>query len=454
MFLGVSLILVAFQYVIYSSLNLKEKVKLATINISVKKDSIEEVTTDHSNNSTISPTEETVVVADDVDANGKTKTSRRDKKQNIVNLNQQHDLAIQVGSNNYTSSNNNVVEIQPGGSNITANNIANIEIHPGSNITNDIISITHFQSESKVIMQFKNERFCKQPQLLGRLSGPVLTKIDWEDNFEAVMNATETAENSGILTMIGHYDLPVSGRYFIEIIVTTCTYLTMETDFRRICLVDPMQHRLTLDGETIDVVVVHTPSTDTDTAALLGNRIGYWYNVNQTKDPLYTRFQPQNCRKVHKKTIQPQCAIPMNISRFDPYKFKHSEKGDFSIEKIVQDKEAKVCFEGASHARYMSAALNKMMMRLENTTSTTTNVEIIGQLFSQFTRYAYQFTHQKIQSIINKNCTKVVVNTGQWDGFDGRQSFVKYENTLKTAMVLMKDMFRAANIDLYFRSTQ
>lgn len=438
---SVLLILTAFQYDFNFSYNMKEEVKPVATNISAKQDSIEEVTTDHSNNSsTISPNE-TTVVADDVDANVKAKTSKWDKKQNIVN--QQHDLTI--GSNNYTSS------LNTAGSNITDNNIANIEIHPGSNITNDIISITHFQSESKVIMQLKNERFCKQPQLIGRLSGPVLTKIDWEDNFEAAMNGTETTDNSGILTMIGHYDLPVSGRYFIEIIVTTCTYLSMETDFRQICLVDPTQHRLTLDGETIDVVV-HTP-TPTDTA-LLGNRIGYWYNVNQTKDPLYTRFQPQVCRRGY-KMIQPRCAIPMNISRFDPYKFKHSEEGDFSIEKIVQDKEAKVCFEGASHARYMFQMLQNMMIRLENTTSTATNVEIIGTYHKQYTKYTYLFTAQKIQSIINKNCTKVVVNTGQWDASrEGHTSFVGYENTLKTAMVLMKDMFRAANIDLYFRSTQ
>ena len=48
--------------------------------------------------------------------------------------------------------------------------------------------------------------------------------------------------------LIGRYNVPWSGQYFLEIIVHVRSELQHDTDFRQICLVDPAHRRLTREG--------------------------------------------------------------------------------------------------------------------------------------------------------------------------------------------------------------
>ena len=145
-----------------------------------------------------------------------------------------------------------------------------------------------------------------------------------------------------------------------------------------------------------------------------------------------------------------RCQEAIDLSRFDPYEFQFATH--FSLVERLEGKEGKVCFEGASHSRILfNRASNLLSTAPFN--ATIKNVEIVGTYHSQYTKFVHQFTHEKIQAIIAKNCTKVIVGTGQWDAYRPTL-FPAYEKALETAMSMMGDMFRNANVDLFFRTTQ
>lgn len=304
-----------------------------------------------------------------------------------------------------------------------------LEINPNSNITQDIINITHVKEESKIVIHMKKERYCREPYFIGRLSGPSLAKIKWEKQYSS--NDTIVA---------GTYSVPTSERYFIEIIVIMCKGLDMDKPYQSNCLVEPSRHRITIDGAYI------LTSADVKKNS---NEIGRWYKTaeNVTEAPLFTRYQEHNCRGG--AASQSRCQIPADLSRFDPYSFRHKNT-DFSLEKTLKGKNGTVCFEGASHARYLSFAAVDVMAPLKN----KTDVEAVPTYFKQHTNKARGYNQDKIDSIIAKNCTKAVVGSGQWDLYGKGTSFRDYEASLMNAMKLMKSEFGKRNIDLYFRSTQ
>jgi hypothetical protein len=312
-----------------------------------------------------------------------------------------------------------------------------LQMNENSTLADDIINITHVQSESKIIVHFKrNEtRYCQQPQLIGRLSGPALSIVSWKQP------TTHSLENTTRYDMlVGTYNAPMPGTYFLEIIVTLCVELKYETDAKPLCLVDPHRHRLTKDETTISV----NANIDNSSA------IGYWYNkatLVDKYDPLYTRYQPQDC-----STSPTQCYRAMNLSRFEPYEFKFSTE-QMSLQNVVKGKEGKVCIIGSSHSRYLAALLNDTV-----TSSLDTNLTATMDDDSHYLRFVQSaFTTDEIQKRIDLNCTKVIIGTGQWDaGWPNNYptSFNDYENYLGIGLERMNNMFRQANIDFYDRETQ
>eukprot|EP00978_Attheya_sp_CCMP212_P016651 scaffold43838_cov68-Attheya_sp.AAC.1 len=308
-----------------------------------------------------------------------------------------------------------------------------IGINNNSTIADDIINMTHMQSESKIIVRFKKSRYCQQPHLIGRLPGPALSRLEWD---------TELREEDDEAFLVGHYNVPLSGRYFIEIIVTMCAHIGYDTDARPICLEDSTRHRLTERHAFIDAKQLNLSSIEQNKH---GFSVGHWYNKNEKYEPLYTRHQPQGCRNEK----SPRCTEATNLSRFEPYEFKFAASDDFSLKQRLQGKKGKVCFEGASHSRILCNKALHLLSEIEN-------VELLPTYYAQYTQFAHQLSREKIQSIIDKNCTKVIVGTGQWDaGYPGGRPtlFPTYENSLKNAMPMMVEMFRDANVDLYFRTT-
>eukprot|EP00980_Cylindrotheca_fusiformis_P004175 scaffold909_cov135-Cylindrotheca_fusiformis.AAC.32 len=305
-----------------------------------------------------------------------------------------------------------------------------ISISPKSYMAQDIVKITHLQAEAKVIIQLRSQRACRQPQLIGRLSGPALEKLVWEK---------ETSED----VMIGSYHAPIPGRYFLEIIVIMCTAPEKQIDYRRICPVKPELHRLTIDEAFVDVV--HVKPT-------IEPRFGYWYNKNQTmQDPLYTRYQPQGCRNGTAQA-EPRCLDFMSVTRFEPYEFRYTDPY-FSLEDSLRGKEGKLCFEGASHSRELSIEGMNLIRGIEG----KTGVRVATTHNGIITKYPKDFNQERIQHIIHhKKCNKVIVAFGQHDlgGRYSGTSFLDFEAGLQAAMKNMSEQFSSNNIDLYFRGMQ
>eukprot|EP00980_Cylindrotheca_fusiformis_P002308 scaffold535_cov65-Cylindrotheca_fusiformis.AAC.10 len=305
----------------------------------------------------------------------------------------------------------------------------NISISPDSYMTQDVIGITHLQAESKVTIQLRNPRACRQPQLIGRLSGPALAKLVWEK---------DTISED---VMVGSYHVPIPGRYFLEIIVIMCTALEKQIDYKPICLVPPQVHRLTAHEEFIDVVQVNPP---------IEPLFGYWYNKNQTmQDPLYTRYQPQNCRNDTARE-EPRCLDFMSLTRFEPYEFRYTDPS-FSLEDSLRGKEGVLCFEGASHSRYLSNQGIDLISDIEGETG------VRVALLREGINYPLSFNQERIQHVIHKKkCNKVIVAFGQHDlgGKQAGTSFLDFEAGLEAAMKNMSEQFSSNNIDLYFRGMQ
>ena len=323
-----------------------------------------------------------------------------------------------------------------------------LQINENSALADDIINITHVQSESKIIVHLKKSatRYCQQPQLIGRLSGPALSIVSWKQPTMHSLQKNTTRYGYDIL--VGTYNAPMPGTYFLEIIVTLCVELKYETDAKPLCLVDPSRHRLTKDETAISV----NANIDNSSA------IGYWYHNKATLvdkyDPMYTRYQPQDC------PIEPEalpnspthCFGAMNLSRFEPYEFKFSTE-QMSLQNVVKGKEGKVCIIGSSHSRYLAELLNDTV-----TSSLDTNLTATVDDDNHYLKFvANSFTTKEIQKRIDLNCTKVIVGTGQWDAgwpHGHPTSFNDYEKQLENALERMNTMFRQANIDFYVRETQ
>lgn len=306
--------------------------------------------------------------------------------------------------------------------------VQNIRININSTIANDIVKITHSERESKIIIHFKQLRRCQQPHLVGRLSGPALSRILWGE---------ELQEKNNEALLEGYYHIPFPGKYFIEIIITMCNKIRIETNIKDICLEDPSNHRLTAKGSFIYTQVVDVHKDDL---------IGYWYNKNYKHDPLYTRYQPQHCRE----STRYECIEATSVSRFNAYEFKFNVFGGIDLNKSLKEKKGTICFEGASHSRVLNDHVTSLLSQIESH-----NVSTLGRRRYD-TRYASMLESREwIQNIINKNCSKIVFGVGQWDAGWPRHkptSFSDYKNSLSKAMPLMVEMFRNSKIDFYFRT--
>ena len=316
-----------------------------------------------------------------------------------------------------------------------------LPLNQNCTIAGDLQKIMHDPAKSKIKVILKRYRRCSKPQLIGRLSGPALTTVKWDRHVNTDENDWDGE------SLIGYYHVLMPGKYFIEIIVTTCVELTFNTDIKPICLEDPAHHRCTMDNATINVIDTTIQNKMQEKA------IGYWFYEGDEQVPLYTRYQPQVCSR---KMADPVCAA-MELSRFDPYKFKFS--ADFDLKDHLKGKEGVVCFGGASHGSLLGYFTSNILRQMEDNNVSGIYHESKGTM--KYIPYARDFAsrhgRQKVQNMINENCTKMVIGTGQWDASFDRStptSFEQYESDLKVTMELLLSMVQQTNIELYFRSTQ
>lgn len=304
-----------------------------------------------------------------------------------------------------------------------------IPINRETQLAPDVTSIVHIPNEAKIIVQFHLNRTCLQPQLIGRLSGLFLSKIQWEYQ-PSTMSSTEQD-----LFLIGYYNVPSSGTYYIEIIVTMCQQIGMDTDATNVCLVDPAYHRITLDGATIDAELNDKTNRDRFD-------IGFWYNSVEHPSvikPLYTRYQPQNCRGSN-ATLD-HCHRHTDITKFQPYDFQWNQP--FTLSEHLKDKDGRICFVGASHSR--------VMMRFAGGLSGAQHIHMVHV----DNRYVANLTESKFGDMLK--CRNVVIVVGQWDAgrHGGRPTpFPEFKMSLNRTMNELVKPLIDSNISVYFRNMQ
>lgn len=361
-----------------------------------------------------------------------------------------------------------------------------IDMNSNSTLYPDIHRILHFSDESKIAIYFNKQRNCAHPQLIGRLSGRALATVMWEKSFFLPEDNDDEGEdmaagnlmpykddnNNGTMwdLLIGHYHVPLPGTYFLEIIAIMCEDLLYDSNFTETCLVDPSLHRLTQDDVFINAsslsssmtlqLTHHNKSNNYHDAKSDGNSsseiIGYWWYDTESQNessfiPLHTRYQPQFCRDTSNVTSD-RCRLATDLSRFDHYQFKFSssEFHDEQLSSILEGKTDTICVEGASHARRLRNHMGSVLAILKATTIDITPTP-------NETRFASDIDEEKINSIIARNCTKVIIGSGQWDAGwpNGHPTlFPEYEQTLNITIPLMLKMFTDANVQVYYRSTQ
>mmetsp|Transcript_477 Transcript_477/g.954 ORF Transcript_477/g.954 Transcript_477/m.954 type:complete len:590 (+) Transcript_477:126-1895(+) len=350
-------------------------------------------------------------------------------------------------------------------------------------LATEIQSIRHFPREGMIVVQFKqtsdldqaggvnsvgsdgmsqsHSRLCKDPFLAGRLSGPFLShNFQWEKHFldldvnkngnggHVKNETTKTVDK-----MIWRYDTPEPGQYFVEILGILCNDVGLHVNngiFKNVCLEDSESLRITHGNASIHVVHNHP---------LDKRRKGYWKwensrssfdgnpNVDATIMPLFTRYQPVECRDVDSNF----CNDRVSTERFRPYEFYFLDNNDdddgimipnnhtqqqrqmqqyhhhYHQERQYQtllstnDKELRVmqklrsttkekiklCFVGASHSRKMTQAFNKLFVD-----SRTADIIEAYLLDVKFPRSVdADFIRG---NILHWSCTKTIIAIGQW----------------------------------------
>jgi hypothetical protein len=231
-----------------------------------------------------------------------------------------------------------------------------LALDPGCSIYQDITGIYHHPESASVSVSLRSNasddvdrRACLRPYLVARLSGPAVGVVhEW-----TYRQGSE--ENSTVIE--GHYDVPMPGEYFLEIIVILCntydeqllrqaqnyTYsdghnaseaaAAFEREKQHIvehCVENPEHNRLTALNASIGVIKTSRPrqpaaETRDSWKVDMDSPQGYWMRDTSSSrpqetvyEPLYTRYQPGECHGGRTG----DCSLPAaSQTRFEPYRF-------------------------------------------------------------------------------------------------------------------------------------
>ena len=312
-----------------------------------------------------------------------------------------------------------------------------VQVNKESPIISNVKRIVHVPDEAKIVIILNQHRTCAQPQLIGRLSGTSLSKIKWD--------VEEITNESGDLLLTGHYSISKQGTYFIEIIVTMCQKLNMDDDVKNICLVNPAEHRITQEAATIRAVHLASTRERQDKSI-----IGFWFNTltnanDSTATPLYTRYQPQDCRSYRNHVLK-RCKDHIDTARFDPYQFEFTQQ--ISIQDDLKGKSGRLCFVGASHSGVLTQFSRMSMKPL--------GIQSISVRHLDY-RFAANLTQPAMLDAM-ENCDNVVIGMGQWDASSrnegGPTPFQEYKRILLDAVPVFVKPLLDAGISVYFRNMQ
>ncbi|GFH50019.1 hypothetical protein CTEN210_06498 [Chaetoceros tenuissimus] len=289
-------------------------------------------------------------------------------------------------------------------------------IHMNLNATliNDILKIVHLPHKQKINIHLKANRKCFKPVLRGRLSGPSLHMLEWTYDYS-------TNKDQDIIN--GAYqNVQIGKKYFVEIIALFCNEFTFDLNFTSICLEDPGNNRITMDDAHINTI---QSSRNMDSTRKRDSLFGQWISHETNSKPLWTRYQPQNCREKNEQK-EPRCADKTSIDRFEPYHFEwhNSEKtlwNERQLKELVQKNSngTAICALGDSHNRVLVNHWNQIFKtKMQEMESSAKNVSEIKEGI-QFHWADAQFPHQVkdiflYNKVKAKGCNTVIVALGQW----------------------------------------
>mmetsp|Transcript_23149 Transcript_23149/g.28416 ORF Transcript_23149/g.28416 Transcript_23149/m.28416 type:complete len:501 (+) Transcript_23149:108-1610(+) len=310
--------------------------------------------------------------------------------------------------------------------------IDNEVVHISSNYTlsSDVMKVTHSPKDHEIHIHLKtpsDHRRCKNPTFEGRISGPYLALLKWEhDSIFADPNKTNNV-------IIGTYQVPSAGVYFIEIVAMLCDSITFRSNFKTQCLEDARNNRITNIGATINVLAPSSKvTTDSDFP------LGFWKwkgdiegNPNKSYTPLLFRFQPAGCYLAN--TLE--CQEYASLARFEDYDFVWN---DLSIEDSMYlgsrsnwnrttgdltqfqgGSNATVCLAGSSHSRNMQKQMEWLKVN-QSIKLRFYNMEF--QRPNQVRDLVQEFTTALA------GCNFTVIATGQWSAsFAGGRPFLMFE---------------------------
>ena len=305
-------------------------------------------------------------------------------------------------------------------------------------------SIQHHAPTRSIHIHLKpNRTTCLNPRFMGRLSGPHLVLIEWseperrEGGFK-VSNTTTTTNEMTLTnrivrnTVVGTYPpLPVvsssnnntttaATNYFVEIIGIFSE--DFDLDVERVsdhCVEDPLHHRITANGATITVAMEDNnnilnnktlaPTTRTSFGIWTHNATNSQQQQQQERfqdpsfQPVYTRFQPQGCRKKYTT----YCTERSSLDRFHPYEWQWTsyKKQQMTMPTYPLNHSMTICFVGYSHANGLQRTVGRW-----------------ARIWKWPVKPAWLPTRRSIDLITSFNrsvvhehsCTMVLMAVGQW----------------------------------------
>jgi len=347
-----------------------------------------------------------------------------------------------------------------------------IHVHLSTESTNN-----HPASDSNSSSSASSKRRCKSPKLRARLSGPYLALVTWEhDSIFTDMNIdnyNHTSNDNDVNVIIGHYQVPKGGTYFIEIIAILCETPRYHDNFTSACLEDLNNNVISAYNATIKVLDSPAPEKNNNNKNGPGKpTFGFWKwkgdlseNVTQivpitsTRTREYsqmkTRYQPTLCWKETNKTIRNilRCDEKEDRKRFLDYQFewqndtindslqigakrKRTRIGD--LEQFKAKKE-NVCIFGVSHSHF----IRKYSDDLSLTQSISFGGTITLIKYHIMPEPGVDLSKDYVDAKQRFNCTKGLVGFGQWPGsYDGGAPvlFWQYEQLMNRVVNTMREV--------------
>lgn len=338
-----------------------------------------------------------------------------------------------------------------------------IPVHNASNyVQSDVSKIIHVPAQSRIEIHLnpKSTRSCQNPVFWGRISGWSLSMIRFETN-------ANDNDNDDTDVVVGTYDvsqMPVSGTYFVEIIVLLCEGYGkdfLNAHLKDYCLVNASManHRITAGNETsgnesasIHIEIDQQPVSGTSSnlpdyslsrrqwlhKSIVG--LGLHQTTNNRLPPqpkaLYTRYQPEQCNRPDlgfgRSSDSSFCLPLVSSERFEDYTFRWTGPDEirndnalglplttdgraanlFQETNTTQPPNIGVCFVGASHSRTLDELCRKLQNQILQGARQGSQLSFTCTHLQH--KFPYQVTEDTVNDLRTRHCTHAVVGLFQF----------------------------------------